>query len=44
VHMQIGKVYPYQKNREAGSRGMLTALKRQMDPKGLINPRALGLG
>lgn len=44
VHMQIGKVYPYLKNREPGSRALVAALKQHMDPKGLINPGALGLG
>lgn len=43
VHLQIGKVYPYQKNREAGSKALVAALKQHLDPKGLINPGALGL-
>ncbi|MCC5861820.1 MAG: FAD-binding oxidoreductase [Gammaproteobacteria bacterium] len=40
---QIGKFYPYSRNRDAGQWALLSALKAFMDPAGLINPGALGL-
>jgi FAD/FMN-containing dehydrogenase len=40
---QIGKFYPYSRNRDAGQWALLCALKAFMDPAGLINPGALGL-
>ncbi|TVQ47140.1 MAG: FAD-binding oxidoreductase, partial [Gammaproteobacteria bacterium] len=40
---QIGKFYPYSRNRDAGQWALLLALKAFMDPAGLINPGALGL-
>lgn len=42
-HFQVGKLYPYAKGRDAGAWALLRALKREMDPDGLLNPGALGL-
>lgn len=44
VHLQIGKVYPYLRDRNAASVDALKGLKQLFDPKSLINPGALGLG
>lgn len=43
AHMQIGKAYPYTRERDAGALSMLKSLKAHVDPKGLMNPGALGL-
>ncbi|MBM3773528.1 MAG: FAD-binding oxidoreductase, partial [Acidimicrobiia bacterium] len=43
VHMQIGKFYRYREGREPETWQLLSALKRHLDPKGLMNPGALGL-
>jgi FAD/FMN-containing dehydrogenase len=43
VHLQIGKAYPYLEERQPAQVELLRTLKRQLDPKGLINPGALGL-
>lgn len=43
VHMQIGKAYPYTRERDAGALNMVKSLKAHVDPKGLMNPGALGL-
>lgn len=43
VHLQIGKAYPYLKNRDATQIGLLRDLKRLVDPSGVLNPGALGL-
>ena len=42
IHFQIGKDYPYLKTRTKETRNFLCALKKQLDPKNLINPGALG--
>jgi FAD/FMN-containing dehydrogenase len=41
-HMQIGRAYPYLRGR-GESASLVRALKRELDPRGLINPGALGL-
>ncbi|MCC5867219.1 MAG: FAD-binding oxidoreductase [Gammaproteobacteria bacterium] len=41
---QLGKFYPYSRNRDAGQWALLCSLKAAMDPAGLLNPGALGLG
>jgi FAD/FMN-containing dehydrogenase len=43
VHLQIGKVYPYLKERDSSARAALQSLKSLLDPQGLMNPGALGL-
>lgn len=42
AHFQIGKVYPYRSVIEAPLGGLLGAVKRQLDPDGLMSPGALG--
>lgn len=44
VHLQIGKAYPYLRDRSAAQVSMLSDMKNRIDPNGLINPGALGLG
>jgi FAD/FMN-containing dehydrogenase len=44
VHLQIGKAYPYLRERDKPFMCLLSAIKSQVDPHGLINPGALGLG
>lgn len=43
VHMQIGKAYPYIRERDVGALAMVKSLKAHVDPKSLMNPGALGL-
>ena len=43
VHLQIGRAYPYARDRDAGALQLLRSVKRQVDPAGLINPGALGI-
>ncbi len=43
THLQIGRLYPWQRQRDAGAMALITAIKAEIDPKGLINPGALGL-
>jgi FAD/FMN-containing dehydrogenase len=43
AHLQIGKVYPYLDGRNAASVALLKAVKAELDPKGILNPGALGL-
>ncbi|MGI9309093.1 MAG: FAD-binding oxidoreductase, partial [Gammaproteobacteria bacterium] len=42
-HMQIGKDYPYLETRTPEVRELVRQLKSVLDPKGLMNPGALGL-
>ena len=42
-HFQVGKDYPYLDTRTPEVRAFVTALKRQLDPRYLMNPGALGL-
>ncbi len=43
IHLQIGKAYPYLRDRDASQVKILKDLKGFIDPKGLFNPGALGL-
>jgi FAD/FMN-containing dehydrogenase len=43
IHLQIARTYPLRARHDPAGWAMLTALKRQVDPKGLINPGVLGL-
>lgn len=42
-HFQIGRAYPYQQRLSPPASGLLRAIKAELDPKGLMNPGALGL-
>ena len=42
-HLQVGKQYPYLRDRDPASISLLRAIKAELDPKGLLNPGALGL-
>lgn len=42
-HFQVGKLYPYTEDRDPGAMSLLHSIKQEMDPKGLLNPGALGL-
>lgn len=44
VHLQIGKTYPYLAGRDPQQMNLLVELKKSLDPGGLMNPGALGLG
>ena len=43
AHLQIGKTYRYLQSRLPEPRALLEALKSAVDPRGLMNPGALGL-
>jgi FAD/FMN-containing dehydrogenase len=43
VHMQIGRTYPVKERSDPRAWAILEAVKREVDPKGLMNPGALGL-
>jgi FAD/FMN-containing dehydrogenase len=43
THMQVGKAYPYLRDRHPESERVLRELKAALDPQGLMNPGALGL-
>ena len=43
VHLQVGKSYPYMKDRDPKNAEMLKAIKALLDPKRLMNPGSLGL-
>ena len=42
-HFQIGRTYPYRSSREESFWELLQAIKKEVDPKGLLNPGVLGL-
>jgi FAD/FMN-containing dehydrogenase len=42
-HLQIGKNYPYAKDRNPASWALLQGIKAVLDPKAILNPGALGL-
>ncbi len=41
VHLQIGRKYPYFRTRQPATQDLLVALKRTLDPDGVINPQNL---
>ena len=41
-HFQLGRAYPYQQRLSAEAKSLLGAIKTELDPKGLMNPGALG--
>jgi FAD/FMN-containing dehydrogenase len=43
VHFQIGRTYPLKDRSDPRAWALLQAVKAELDPKGLINPGALGL-
>lgn len=43
AHLQIGKTYRYLDSRKPETRSLLEQIKASVDPKGLMNPGALGL-
>ncbi len=43
VHLQIARSYPLKSSHSQNGWDILTALKRQVDPRGLMNPGSLGL-
>lgn len=43
AHFQVGKLYPYMKDRDPGAETLLRAIKRALDPEHRVNPEALGL-
>ncbi|MEM6681263.1 MAG: FAD-binding oxidoreductase [Pseudomonadota bacterium] len=43
AHFQIGKQYPLLDGRNTAATALLKALKSALDPKGIMNPGALGL-
>lgn len=42
VHMQVGKMFPYMQDRKPESVSLMKAIKKELDPHGLMNPGALG--
>ena len=43
VHLQIGKAYPYLRNRSDMTVNLVKQIKAQTDPHRLLNPGALGI-
>jgi FAD/FMN-containing dehydrogenase len=43
AHLQIGRTYPFRESRDPATWRLLEALKRAVDPEGLMNPGSLGL-
>ncbi|MFN4020766.1 MAG: FAD-binding oxidoreductase [Erythrobacter sp.] len=43
IHLQIARTYPLRERHDPAGWDILRALKRQVDPRGLMNPGALGL-
>ncbi len=43
AHLQVGKLYPYLRDRHPATVGLVRDLKRSVDPRRRMNPGALGL-
>ncbi|OBX17843.1 FAD-linked oxidase [Erythrobacter sp. QSSC1-22B] len=43
AHFQIGRAYPYRETLDPRADALLLAIKREVDPRGLMNPGSLGL-
>ncbi len=43
-HLQIGRSYPFLERLDAPAGDLLVAIKRVLDPEGIMNPGVLGLG
>jgi D-lactate dehydrogenase (cytochrome) len=43
AHFQLGRAYPYLARLDPAAHGLITAVKQQLDPDGLMNPGVLGL-
>ncbi|MEO0996988.1 MAG: FAD-binding oxidoreductase, partial [Pseudomonadota bacterium] len=43
THFQIGRAYPYMRQRNHAACALLHSVKKRVDPENLINPGALGL-
>lgn len=43
IHLQVARTYPLRGSHDPAAWDMLVALKKQVDPRGLINPGSLGL-
>ena len=43
AHLQIARSYPLKESHDPAAWDMLRAIKRQVDPRGLMNPGSLGL-
>ncbi len=43
AHFQIGRTYPYAEGREESALDLVRRIKTALDPKGTVNPGALGL-
>ena len=43
AHLQIGRTYPYAQHLTPATRSFATQLRRDLDPRGIMNPGVLGL-